>query len=1018
MKKAWIGMAFLSASWLVGTGYYHQADLVAWGMLVALGTVFMGGALSRRPSAGVAIFGAVLLLPAAWLLGWPERIGPLLLAAGLVLAGLPVARDWLRRVGLPLAASGLVLTAQALAIAAYAALTARNHDLPAPIAQLLALAVGLLGAGTGPADGTANAAGGALEFLLNPLVIIFLIGAALLLVNQAWASADRRRGLGQASGSGALDTVRVLVAMGVLVFPFVFANVDVPASQSSVFVGLASSLLDADVVLTHANLALGASGGVHTIGATWGLLLDPATVCFLAGAGVMILMRTWDVVGSRRRFLRAFDGLIMLSAGVLLWLPLRAALMIGIYCHRDMLAGAGDGADLAGQLLNPWLHLALLAGPVLVAMRVVRPVASGEAITTMAPGGQPERIRGGLAVMGTVAALLAGVAMTGAVLWDPIGRAKPGRVLWDEYHSQQPWPGKQFDATQTDRPFDTQWFGRAAASNYSRIYDYVSHFYKVSRIKTPLGENALSDTDVLVLKVPSKAYTLAEIDAIEHFVQRGGGVLMIGEHTNAFGSGEILNKLARRMGFEIRCDRTRPADAPTGLAGRPQLAPHPIMQYVGDVDLAGGATIGFDTGRAVVLRTGLRSLPSDYAAPGLTRADDARTDIRYGAFAQVWSHRRGAGRVVAIADASIFTNLSAFEPRRRELMIGMLAWLNRENTFIDPRPMLAIAAVCLALLAMAMARPIAKAWPLVVGAAALGWAGTIFGVAIHNRTEMPPPSPIAPMVQIAIDTGISDAQLPHDGAPSGGRRAFGQFERSILRLGYFPRRAAGAALLGGDVTGDPNAVVVIRPAGEITDQYRRMLMDYVESGGTLVVLDSPDNKQSSANRLLEPFGLKFDMTEALKGDLKAEAPLPALAVSAAWVVEGGASLATLAGRAVAAVAKPGRGAVLAVGFGSRFSDAGMGASPDIVPNPDQRKAFEFEFTLFRQIIESRLPGEPAPLHRSMGVSPMSTTGILPVFLPAVPAGASVYDAKLCMGKMPMPLMGETPMPLSQRSISP
>ena len=958
MKKAWIGIAFLSASWLVGTGYYQHANLVAWGVLIALGTVFMAGALSRRPSAGVAIFGAVLLLPAAWLLDWPGRIGPVLLAAGLVLAGLPVARDWLRGVGLPLVASGLVLTAQALAIAVYAALTARNHDLPAPIAQLLALAVGLFGAGMGPADGTANAAAGSLAVLLNPLVIIFLIGAASLLLLHAWSSANRQRGIASAAAPSAINTVRVLVAMVVLVLPIVVVHVDVLARQSSIFVGLATGLLDADVALDSGNLAIGTGGGVRAIGATWGLLLDPATVCFLAGAVVMVVMRTWDVVGARRRLLHGFDVLIMLLAGVVLWLPLRAALMIGIYCHRDMLAGATGGADLADQLLNPWLHLALMAGPVLVAMRVARPVPAGEAITTMAPGGQPERIRGGLAVMGTVAALLAGVAMTAAVVWDPVGRAKPGRVLWDEYHSQQPWSGKQFDATQTDRPFDTQWYGRAAASNYSRIYDYVSHFYKVSRTKTPLGGAALSDVDVLVLKVPSKAYTPAEIDAIEHFVDRGGGVLMIGEHTNAFGSGEILNELARRMGFEFRYDLAGPVDAPTGASGRRPLAPHPIMQYVGDVDLAGGATIGFDTGRAVVLRTGLRSLPPDYAAPGLMPTDGARTDMRYGAFAQVWAHRRGAGRVVAIADASIFTNLSAFEPHRRELMIGMLGWLNRENTFIDPRPFLALAAVCLALLALAMARPIAIAWPLVVGAAALGWAGTIFGAAVHNRTEMPPPVPTRPMVQIAIDTGVSDAQLPHDGVSVGRREAFGQFERSILRLGYFPRRSARAALPGDGVTGDPNAVVVLRPAGEITGQYRRTLEDYVESGGTLVVLDSPDNKRSSANRLLEPFGLKFNMTEALKGDLTARPPLPALAVSAAWAVDGGAPLATLAGRTVAAVARKGRGAVLAVGFGSRFSDAEMGASPDIVPKPEQRKAFEFQFALLRQIVESRLPGPP------------------------------------------------------------
>jgi len=677
---------------------------------------------------------------------------------------------------------------------------------------------------------------------------------------------------------------------------------------------------------------------------------------------------------------------------------------------------------------------------VLLAIRVVRPGQTVEPIAPRAPGGKPERVRGGLVAAGAIAALLAGVAMTAAVVWDPVGRAKPGRVLWDEYHSQQPWPGKEFDATETDRPFDTEWYGRAAVRNYSRIYDYASHFYKTSRIKTPLGPKALRDIDVLVLKVPSKAYTPAEIDAVERFVDRGGGVLMIGEHTNAFGSGEILNELARRMGMAIRYDIAQPIDppagpvGPAGIEGRPALAPHPIMQYVGPVNLAGGATIGFDAGRAVILRTGLRSLPPDYAAPGYRPAGNNRPDMRYGAFAQVWAGRRGSGRVVAVADASIFTNLSAFQPHRRELLIGMLAWLNRENRLLDPRLMLVLVAAGLALLAMAMARPMAKVWPLVVGAAALGWAATIIGTAAHSRAEMPPPRPTAPMVRIAIDTAVSDARLPHDGLPAGprgsagGRGAYGQFERSILRLGYFPRRAAGGELLGDGATGEPNAVVVIRPAGEVTGRYRRMLQEYVESGGTLLVLDSPDNKRSSANRLLDPFGLKFRATEALKGTLEAESPLPAITVSAAWAVDGGVPLATLEGRAVAAVARKGRGVAVAVGFGSRFSDAEMGASPDIVPNPEQRKAFEFEFALLRQMVEFRLPGPPttAPRHSSMGVSPMRLTGILPVRPPAVPAGASAVDVKLCtgetpmllMGKMPMLLTGETPMPLLQRPAKP
>ncbi len=919
MRKAWIGVALLSASWLVGLRYYHQADMIAWAVLVGLGTAFMAGAFAGRPGGAAAIIGAVFILPAAWMLGWPWRIGPALLAAGLLVVGLPVAREWLRRVGAPLLAAGLVLSAQSLAIFAYAALTARCHELPAALAKVVAYVAGLLHTGT---DG--------------PLA-------------------------------------------------------------------LAARLLGSNIPLVGNNLAVQAGGAVHNIGATWELLLDPVTGCFLAGAAAIIVLRSWQAAADRRGLWPGCGMFVRLAVATALWLPLRAALMIGIYCHRAMPAVSGGAANLTDQFLSPWLCLAMLAGPVLLAWRVGRTSSPAEPISTRAPGGKHERRIGGPAVVGTIAALLAGAAITAAVVWDPAGRAKPGRILWDEYHSQQPWPGKDFDFTATDRPLDTEWYGPAAVRNWSRISDYVSRFYRTSLIKTPLAEEHLRDVDVLVLKAPSKAYTPQEIAAVERFVRRGGGVLMVGEHTNAFGSAEILNALAARFGFGIQYDTALPIDppgAPFGTAGAEAeidgwqpLAAHPIMQYVGPVSLVGGATIRFDEGRAVILRGGLKSLPADYSARGYRPADANRPDMRYGAFAQIWAHKHGAGRVAAIADASSFTNLAAFEPRRRELMLGLLDWLNRENRMPDPRWVLVLVGACLALLALATTRPMHKAWPLAVGAAALGWAGTIVAVPIWNRAEMPPPKPTLPMVQIAIDSRLSDIRLPHAGRLAGGRDGFGQFELSILRLGYFPRRAVEAGLLGDAFTGEPNAIVVIRPSGEVTGKYRRMMEAYVESGGTLLVMDSPDNKKSAANRLLEPFGLKFSMDRQPVSGITVGGDLPSLRISQAWAVEGPAPLVSLAiptepGAAtkpvpaiVASVARKGRGAVVAVGFASRFSDAEMGASPDIVPNAQQRKVFDFEFALLRQIVEARLPAPAGP-----APAPPTAPATAPAPAPAAPAG--------------------------------
>jgi hypothetical protein len=86
-------------------------------------------------------------------------------------------------------------------------------------------------------------------------------------------------------------------------------------------------------------------------------------------------------------------------------------------------------------------------------------------------------------------------------------------VLIDEYHSQQPWPAKEFDTTQTTRPFDTTWYGHASAYSYACIYDYCKRFYSMARQTAPLSDAALRDVDVLVLKVPSVPYSALEIDA-------------------------------------------------------------------------------------------------------------------------------------------------------------------------------------------------------------------------------------------------------------------------------------------------------------------------------------------------------------------------------------------------------------------------------------------------------------------------------------------------------------------------
>ena len=113
MRRAWLGLALLSTSWLFGLGYYQDPNWVAWAVLILLGTGLLAGVRLRRPEAGEAVVAAVMLLPILWLAPWPYRAALVLIFVGLLVSAAPIPRAWAGRVGLGAIAAGVVLVVQA-----------------------------------------------------------------------------------------------------------------------------------------------------------------------------------------------------------------------------------------------------------------------------------------------------------------------------------------------------------------------------------------------------------------------------------------------------------------------------------------------------------------------------------------------------------------------------------------------------------------------------------------------------------------------------------------------------------------------------------------------------------------------------------------------------------------------------------------------------------------------------------------------------------------------------------------
>lgn len=819
MRRGWIGLALLSASWLFGSSYYRGADWLAWSGLIAAGALFLMPREPAKPDRILGAASAVLLLPALVLLPWPHRAAALLLLTGLLLTVLPFPRPWPGRLGSALLAAGLVLFAQSLTILLYEQLTAFSHEAP----------------------------------------------------------------------------------------PLVGRTVDWIAR-----------LLGATSAYTGKEVGLFTMRKVHLLGATWELVADPATVCFLAG-GLML--------AAVSRAPARHAGILALL--VLLWLPIRAGLMMSLLLHRALLTEFEQPLKLMNQFWNPWLLAGLLAVPAALAGRFL-PLPFGPGSPSPA---QPRRA--GPAV--GVALLAVSVALvTGGIFWEPAGEAKGGRVLVDEFHSS--WEP-------TARPFDTTWYGHDAGYNYACIYDYCTRFYDMSRLTSKIDDGVLRRCDVLILKVPTSAYAEEEVDAVVRFVERGGGVLLIGEHTDVFKTSSHLNQVARQFGFEYRKDCLFGIDSEFEQRYRPPLVPHPIVRHLPPLDFAVSCSLAPRplSGRAAILSTGLWSLPADYRASNFYPQVEDRADMRYGAFVQLWTARRGEGRVVSFTDSTIFSNFCAFEPGKSEIMLGMIDWLNRADRSPGLKPWFIPAGLALGVLAWVLMR---RRLPLflVVAAGLYGWSTAVVVVERQHEQTFPAPKAVRPLTRVVIDRTVSDAPLSKCGFIQPSQDGFGIFDQWILRLAYFTSRKSGPAAFSGDL------LVFFQPNQWVTDGFRARLTKYVAAGGKVLVIDSALNKKSTANGLLYPFGLSLDPGTSEQGPLECTEKWPSVPVQNAVKVQGGEPFARANGQPVGASVRHGKGLVVAVGFGARFNDDSMGVTTDLEPGPELRQVFDLEYALLRWIV--------------------------------------------------------------------
>jgi hypothetical protein len=243
---------------------------------------------------------------------------------------------------------------------------------------------------------------------------------------------------------------------------------------------------------------------------------------------------------------------------------------------------------------------------------------------------------------------------------------------------------------------------------------------------------------VLILKTPEEPFPDAEIDAIDRFVRRGGGLLLVGDHTNLLGMGTHLNALSARHGIRFRYDSVS-----DGLTGGfvddfgPRIGRHVGALHVDHLQFMTSCSLQISgNAESVLAADECRREPHDYAGSSFFGRRGAHPEMEHGRNVLAATVRVGRGRIAAFTDSTVWSSFAVFSYDREKLAMDLVRLLNRQPSPFDlPVRGLAVAAGLIAVyLGLKMAGA-GKALPAVLVGLVGFWSGVAASEGLHRQID-------------------------------------------------------------------------------------------------------------------------------------------------------------------------------------------------------------------------------------------------------------------------------------------
>lgn len=565
-----------------------------------------------------------------------------------------------------------------------------------------------------------------------------------------------------------------------------------------------------------------------------------------------------------------------------------------------------------------------------------------------------------------IAALFFSFSLIGCFWFQDSGELKKGRVLVDEFHSNWEW---------SDKKFDTQWFGIQSVYNYYCFAEYLDHFYSVDRLREEISQEILNECDVLIIKTPTVSFSEKEISDIEEFVKNGGGLYLIGDHTNVFGTTINLNPLAERFGYWFNYDATYDLiDSDLHFHKQNRLFVHPSIKHMPYFLFATSCSMEAPFfAEDTMIASNLKTMYLDYARGGYFPEKNKVLNYTFGLFLQSSGVKYGKGRVMAFSDSTCFSNFYMHIPGKPEYALGVVDWLNRANKYNTLIKIVSIAVMILSggfiIYYFLITRQkissagknstkemvysfngLVNAWPSksVRGLLFGGLLGVCSSVLLFNSLnddQYQLPEEHTPMIKIGFEEKFCNFHIPSLRLLHNPVIDFQTFYVWTQRLNYYP------SLFSLDQSLDEfDMVVMVHPREYFSDENLKKIDDYVSNGGKLLLIDYPKGLQSTANQVMKRFGMEIDYKQHLEKVTIYDNNKKAGTIKSFSPVTGGTPLLETGDKkSFISMQKHGQGLVAAMACSTSFTNEEMG-NTEAIPDEHQQFLYKLEFWILTSLI--------------------------------------------------------------------